>query len=76
MRWTEQRMRAKEQIYFCALALFFYEGSNLMKKTYKKKEKTPTRIIVVPHYIGTEKDSKVFKKIFEEKVQKKLNESA
>ena len=34
-----------------------------MKKTYKKKEKTPTRIIV-------------FKKIFEEKVQKKLNESA
>ncbi len=69
-------MRAKEQIYFCTLALFFYEGSNLMKKTYKKKEKTPTRIIVVPHYIGTEKDSKVFKKIFEEKVQKKLNESA
>ena len=47
-----------------------------MKKTYKKKEKTPTRIIVVPHNIGTEKDSKVFKKIFEEKVQKKLNESA
>ena len=76
MRWTEQRMRAKEQIYFCTLALFFYEGSNLMKKTYKKKEKTPTRIIVVPHYIGTEKDSKVFKKIIEEKVQKKLNESA
>lgn len=69
-------MRAKEQIYFCTLALFFYEGSNLMKKTYKKKEKTPTRIIVVPHYIGTEKDSKVFKKIIEEKVQKKLNESA
>lgn len=47
-----------------------------MKKTYKKKEKTPTRIIVVPHYIGTEKDSKVFKKIFEEKVWKNLNESA
>ena len=69
-------MRAKEQIYFCALALFFYERNNLMKKTYKKKEKTPTRIIVVPNYIGTEKDSKVFKKIFEEKVQKKLNESA
>lgn len=69
-------MRAKEQIYFCTLALFFYEGSNLMKKTYKKKEKTPTRIIVVPHYISTEKDSKVFKKIIEEKVQKKLNESA
>lgn len=69
-------MRAKEQIYFCALALFFYERNNLMKKTYKKKEKTPTRIIVVPHYIGTEKDSKVFKKIIEEKVQKKLNESA
>lgn len=69
-------MRAKEQIYVCALALFFYERNNLMKKAYKKKEKTPTRIIVVPHYIGTEKDSKVFKKIFEEKVQKKLNESA
>lgn len=69
-------MRAKEQIFVCALALFFYERNNLMKKTYKKKEKTPTRIIVVPHYIGTEKDSKVFKKIFEEKVQKKLNESA
>lgn len=69
-------MRAKEQIYFCTLALFFYERNNLMKKAYKKKEKTPTRIIVVPHYIGTEKDSKVFKKIIEEKVQKKLNESA
>jgi hypothetical protein len=76
MRGMEQRMRAKEQIFVCALALFFYERNNLMKKTYKKKEKTPTRIIVVPHYIGTEKDSKVFKKIFEEKVQKKLNESA
>ena len=39
---------------------------------YKKKEKKPTKIIVVPHFIGTEKDTKIFKKIVEEKVQKKL----
>ena len=30
---------------------------------YKKKEKKPTKIIVVPHFIGTEKDTKIFKKI-------------
>lgn len=41
---------------------------------YKKKEKKPTKIIVVPHFIGTEKDTKIFKKIVEEKVQKKLRE--
>ena len=38
------------------------------------KEKKPTKIIVVPHFIGTEKDTKIFKKIVEEKVQKKLKE--
>ncbi len=47
-----------------------------MKKQYKKKIKSPARIIVVPHYVGTEKDTKVFKRIIEEKVQKKINESA
>ena len=36
---------------------------------YKKIKKKPTKIIVVPHYVGTEKDTKVFKKIIEEKVQ-------
>lgn len=41
---------------------------------YKKKEKKPTKIIVVPHFICTEKDTKIFKKIVEEKVQKKLKE--
>lgn len=41
---------------------------------YKKKEKKPTKIIVVPHFIGTEKDTKIFKKIVEEKVRKKLKE--
>ena len=41
---------------------------------YKKKEKKSTKIIVVPHFIGTEKDTKIFKKIVEEKVQKKLKE--
>ena len=35
---------------------------------YKKKEKTPTKIIVVPHFIGTEKDIKIFKEIVEEYV--------
>ncbi len=41
---------------------------------YKKKEKKPMKIIVVPHFIGTENDTKIFKKIVEEKVQKKLKE--
>ena len=41
---------------------------------YKKKEKKPTKIIVVPHFVGTEKDTKIFKKIVEEKVRKKLKE--
>ena len=41
---------------------------------YKKKEKKPTKIIVVPHVIGPEKDTKIFKKIVEEKVRKKLKE--
>ena len=41
---------------------------------YKKKEKKPTKIIVVPHFIGIEKDTKIFKKIVEEKVRKKLKE--
>ena len=43
---------------------------------YKKIKKKPTKIIVVPHYVGTEKDTKVFKKIIEEKVQKKIKETA
>lgn len=42
----------------------------------KKKEKKPTKIIVVPHYVGKEKDTKVFGKIIEEKVQKKIKETA
>lgn len=47
-----------------------------MKKTYKKKQKLPTRIIVVPHYVGTEKETKIFKRIIEENVQKKIAETA
>ena len=43
---------------------------------YKKIKKKPTKIIVVPHNVGTEKDTKVFKKIIEEKVQKKIKETA
>jgi hypothetical protein len=43
---------------------------------YKKIKKNPTKIIVVPHYVGTEKDTKVFKKIIEDKVQKKIKETA
>ena len=43
---------------------------------YKKIKKKPTKIIVVPHYVGTEKDTKVVKKIIEEKVQKKIKETA
>lgn len=47
-----------------------------MKKTYKNKEKIPTKIIVVPHYVGTEKETKIFKRIIEENVQKKIAETA
>ena len=43
---------------------------------YMYIKKKPTKIIVVPHYVGTEKDTKVFKKIIEEKVQKKIKETA
>ena len=42
----------------------------------KKIKKKPAKIIVVPRYVGTEKDTKVFKKLLEEKVQKKLKETA
>lgn len=38
----------------------------------KKKEKKPTKIVVVPHFVGTEKDTTVFKKIIEQNVQKKI----
>ena len=43
-----------------------------MKKTKKKAVK----IIVEPHYVGREQDTTVFKKIIEEKVQKKIKGTA
>lgn len=37
MRWTEQRMRAKEQIYVCALALFFLRREQSNEKDLQEK---------------------------------------
>lgn len=38
--------------------------------------KKPTKIVIVPHYIGSEKKSHVFRVVITEQVKKKLEKSA
>lgn len=45
-------------------------------KERKKRKIDKARIIVVPHYVGTEKNTKVFKEVIISQIQKNINKSA
>lgn len=42
----------------------------------KKKNCAKPRVIVIPHYVGTEKADTVIKKIITDEVKKKIEKSA
>ena len=42
----------------------------------KKKSRAKPRVIVVPHYIGTEKADNAIKKIIADEIEKKIKKSA
>ena len=46
------------------------------KERTAKRDKNRARIIVTPHYVGTEKNTKVMKNIILMQLQKKIKEPA
>ena len=48
----------------------------MAKEKTAKRDKTRARIIVTPHYVGTEKNTKVMKNIILMQLRKKINKPA
>ena len=48
----------------------------MAKERTEKRDKNRARIIVTPHYVGTEKNTKVMKNIILMQLQKKIKEPA